>query len=272
LGVALIGPLVFAASTIIGKADGGGIIPSGEYAGQAFTVHLTAEYSEFGLGTLITGAGTSIQIGGERFEAIVSPAFGTFQSLCCGEGHAFADSFSMTGEVRHVTAAVPHNHLFGASSQTYGSMCINIADQSGSIVTPTDPPHDPGVGLICDIAATVTVGNAARTVVADIKPASTENIINPKESVIPVAILSTDDFDATTVDPMTVRFGPDAAAEIHGRGHLSDVNDDGGVDLILHFATAAAGIVAGSDSTSLSGKTFDGVAIEGQDAIVTVPR
>jgi len=74
------------------------------------------------------------------------------------------------------------------------------------------------------------------------------------------------------VDALTVRFGRDGAAEIHGRAHLSDVNADGRRDLVLHFATAATGIVAGDTSASLTGATFDGEAIEGGDAIVTVAR
>lgn len=47
------------------------------------------------------------------------------------------------------------------------------------------------------------------TVDIDIKPGSFPNTINPKsERVIPVAILTTDTFDATTVDPLSVKFGP----------------------------------------------------------------
>jgi hypothetical protein len=261
-----------AAEVVTGIADGAGTIRSGEYTGAAFTAHLRGEYSGFGPGTLTTGAGTVVQIGSERFEAVVSPAFGTFQSLCCGEG-AVADWFlSMNGQLRHVTAAQPHNHLFAASA-TAGSMCINIMDQSGSVVTPSDPPHDPGINLICDIAATVAIHEAARTVAIDVKPGTAINAINPTANgVIPVAILSTDDFDATTVDALTVRFGRDGAAEIHGRAHLSDVNADGRRDLVLHFATEATGIVAGDTSASLTGATLDGEAIEGSDAIVTVSR
>jgi hypothetical protein len=258
------------AEVVIGTANGSGTIPTGEYAGKAFTAHLRGEYSGLGPGTLTTGAGTIIQIGNERFEAVVSPAFGTFQSLCCGEGSAAIGFLSMTGQLRHVTAALPHNHLFGASATTT-SMCINIVDQSGTVVAITDPPHDPGINMICDIAATASIHQATRTVTVDIKPGTTRNVIDPTaHGVIPVAILSTDDFDATTVDALTVRFGPDGAAEIHGRTHLSDANADGRRDLVLHFATAATGIAAGDTSASLTGATLDGEAIAGSDTIVTV--
>jgi hypothetical protein len=149
-------PKMSLAQAVTAKAKGEGVIANGEYAGKKFKIELAGAYSGFGAGTLVEGR-VRLKIGKERFESIISPDFGTFNSFCCGEGRvdpfgAF-HSFSMNGQVRHVTAAEPHNHLFGASATTDGLMCFNLADQSGTIVTPTNPPHDPGVGLICDIPA-----------------------------------------------------------------------------------------------------------------------
>jgi hypothetical protein len=105
----------------------------------------------------------------------------------------------------------------------------------------------------------------------DIKPGSSPNSINPKsKGVIPVAILTTDIFDATTVDPLSVRFGPKGATEAHNKGHIEDVNHDGEADLVLHFKTQATGIKCGDMSAALTGETFDGDPIEGSDAIKTV--
>ncbi len=111
----------------------------------------------------------------------------------------------------------------------------------------------------------------AVSVSIDIKPGSFPNSINPKsEGVIPVAILSTNTFDATTVDPLSVKFGPDGATVEHGRGHREDVNGDGKKDLVLHFRTQDTGIVCGDTSASLTGKTISGQAIAGSDSIQTV--
>ena len=105
----------------------------------------------------------------------------------------------------------------------------------------------------------------------DIEPGSFPNSINPKSNgVIPVAILTTNTFDATTVDPLSVKFGPDGATEAHGRGHREDVNGDGKKDLVLHFRTQDTGIVCGDTSASLTGETFSGQAIEGSDSLRTV--
>jgi len=105
----------------------------------------------------------------------------------------------------------------------------------------------------------------------DIKPRSFPNSINPRsKGVIPVAILTTPTFDATTVDPLSVLFGPDGAMEAHGRGHIEDADGDGDDDLVLHFRTQATGIQCGDTSASLAAQTGGGQAIQGSDSIVTV--
>ncbi len=66
-------------------------------------------------------------------------------------------------------------------------------------------------------------------VTIDIKPGSYPNSINLKKGgVIPVAILTTDVFDATTVDADTVRFGPRGAEKVHTTAHYEDVDGKGG--------------------------------------------
>lgn len=111
-------------------------------------------------------------------------------------------------------------------------------------------------------------------VVIDIKPGSSENPINVKsKGVIPVAVLSTQvshgepvDFDATTIDPTTVRFGPGLASPRSG-GHVEDVDGDGDLDMVFQFDTQASGIGCSDTEAKLTGKTTSGVQFEGTDAI-----
>ena len=113
---------------------------------------------------------------------------------------------------------------------------------------------------------------SAVQVETDIKPGSDPNSINVKSTgVVPVAILSTADFDASSVDPSTVAFGPDEAAITHTAGHIDDVNGDGFPDLVLHFQTTETGIDCGDTSASLTGQIFGGQAIQGEDAVRPVP-
>lgn len=104
----------------------------------------------------------------------------------------------------------------------------------------------------------------------DVKPGTYPNSVNPKSiGKIPVAILTTSDFDAATVDPATVRFGATGteAAPVHSA--LEDVDGDGDADMILHFKTQETGIACGATSAILTGETQGGQAIEGGDPITT---
>ena len=126
-----------------------------------------------------------------------------------------------------------------------------------------------------DVLASVTGAQFTTTsiipVTIDIKPGSDPNSINPRSrGVISVAILTTEDFDATTVDPLSVAFGPNGARETHNRGHIEDVDGDGDDDMVLHFNTQDTGIQCGDTSASLTGQTFGGTLIEGSDTVRTV--
>lgn len=106
-------------------------------------------------------------------------------------------------------------------------------------------------------------------VTIDIKPGTAQNSINcqnPKE-VIPVAVLSTPDFDAMQVDPATVVFGWGNAPEMHGNSHVEDVDGDGDVDLLFHFLYSQTGIMPNEEQASLFGKLYSGVPIRGTDLI-----
>ncbi len=108
----------------------------------------------------------------------------------------------------------------------------------------------------------------------DIKPGSDPNSINCNndKETITVAILTTDDFDATTVDHTTVTF--EGASETHvdkksglPRRHEEDVDGDEDTDLVLHFRLGETGLDCGSTDGTLEGETFGGQAIEGTDAV-----
>ena len=114
----------------------------------------------------------------------------------------------------------------------------------------------------------------APDVTIDIKPGSDKNPVNCKgkgNGVIPVAILTTDGFDAQAVDCSSVRFGPLGAYETHGKCHLGDVDDDGDMDLMFHFRRNETGVACGDTMMTLWGMTLDGFEFEAWDHITTVP-
>jgi len=130
------------------EARGKGTIPGGEYAGWKFQINIEGHYSGAGMYTLESGSAL-VKMRGERFVSTMDPLL---QSFCCGEGHLLMVDgewvFSMFGQVVHTTASPPHNHLFAGLASTAGTMNMNIADQTGTVVELATPPHDPGIGLI----------------------------------------------------------------------------------------------------------------------------
>jgi len=164
------------------------------------------------------------------------------------------------------------------NSNTAGTEITNTAKVGGVL------PPDQNEGNNTD-GATISVQSEELhlEIEIDIKPGNESNSVNLKsKGVIPVAILTTSDFDATTVDPSTVRFGQTGteAAPIHEGGHIEDVDGDGDSDLLFHFRTQETGLQEGDTEAYLTGEiltvraltaeaTGGGQAISGCDAVKT---
>jgi len=109
----------------------------------------------------------------------------------------------------------------------------------------------------------------ATEIMVDIKPGSDVNPINPgSNGKLPVAILSTASFSASTIDAGTIRFGPNDAEPLRYR--LEDVDDDGDWDLVLKFSTQETGIACGDTEATLTCQTLGGDELAGTDSIKTV--
>jgi hypothetical protein len=117
--------------------------------------------------------------------------------------------------------------------------------------------------------------------VVNIKPGSDPNSINLRnKGVIPIAVLTTEageygtpvGFDATLIDPLSVRFGPydevwaetGGAFEAHDRGHIEDsleldeTTRDGDLDMVLHFDTQETDLAYGDERACAKGIWRDG--------------
>jgi DNA-binding beta-propeller fold protein YncE len=173
----------------------------------------------------------------------------------------------------------PLGLAFGADSRLYVASrdtdsVLRFDPTTGAFVDTFIASGSGGLDLPVFLAFTPTL--AALEVDVDIKPGSATNPIDLSgRGVIPVAILSSNTFDATTVDPSTVCFGDDDVpsqrdcTEAHGKGHIADVNGDGRPDLLLHYEVSQTGIDPGDTRACLTAKTFSGDSIEGCDSIRT---
>jgi len=144
----------------------------------------------------------------------------------------------------------------------YGVRLASFEGQTVMEISNDGPGSFLQPGTIFDLSFSVNI---------DIKPGSDLNPINPSsKGVIPVAVLTTDTFDAMTLDPDTITFGPDGAELAHPPGHVEDLDGDGDLDFLLHFRTQETGIQCVDTEVSLWGETLNGMSIEGSDSIVTV--
>ena len=129
-----------------------------------------------------------------------------------------------------------------------------------------------------NVAQATFVTNCVVPVAVNIKPGGFPNAVNLKGTA-PVAVLTTRAgeyglplaFDATKIDPLSVRFGPASlvfpetggATAIHGTGHLEDAWEldektrDKDLDMVLQFRVADSGLTPASTEACVKG-TFTG--------------
>lgn len=121
-------------------------------------------------------------------------------------------------------------------------------------------------------------------VAIDIKPGDEPTTVDPRrDGMLPVAILSSDTFDASVVvfesvrrvDPREKTASPAEGEEYESgappvRSAMEDVNGDGLVDRVLLFRNRDMRIECGDEVAVLRGTTTDGTTFEGREAIETV--
>jgi len=177
------------------------------------------------------------------------------------------------GEVMGVEPS-PFRILAVTDTQTLGALDFSqVTGFLGSL-------HLSGVRIELDDGSFLPVADLvaeASNVEIDIKPDSDDNTINLGSSgVIPVAILSSLVFDATTVNPDTVRLSG-AAVRLAGKSGkylatVEDVNGDGLDDLLCKVLTEQLLIEEGATTAVLEAQTYDGLSISGADSITIVPN
>ena len=114
------------------------------------------------------------------------------------------------------------------------------------------------------------------TVTIDIKPGDPNNTINlNSRATILVAILSSAEFDALTVDPASLTLA-NARVVTTNRGtaitSIRDVDRDGRLDLVVHFRIEDLQLSPTDTEAILRGATFSGQRLRGADSVRVLPE
>ncbi len=147
---------------------------------------------------------------------------------------------------------------------------FRLNDQTQQAVQALIDQHGPGsiymsIGLN---GGFVRVDSIVEAVTMDIKPGDVPNTLNLRSrGVVPVAILTTDRFDATSIDVSSLRFGATGEEAAAIRSVLDDVDGDGDTDLLVFFRSQDTGLDCETLFAYLSGSTSTGADIAAIDSV-----
>jgi hypothetical protein len=165
------------------------------------------------------------------------------------------------------------------TQDSQAAVAVFRVDSAGSLTEVAGSPFSTGNSFGLFSLTAFPPKTCSQTTPVDIAikpPAQAPATIAPGAAgKIPVAILSTPTFDAVAqINPASLTFGHSgneasfAMCSVGGE----DVNNDGLADLVCQFNTQKTGLVPGDSIAVLKGKTVTGKAIQGSEAIRTVPQ
>jgi hypothetical protein len=181
-----------------------------------------------------------------------------------------SESISFNG----VTILGPGN-IFVANQGDFASyfeLAVTALPGANTATIDADADH---LGWELAVLSVVVTTGGVDEVDIDIKPGSYPNSVNlGSKGTVPVAILTTPEFDASTIDPSTIELAG-SGARVKGKsgraGSLEDVDGDGDLDLVVQVHTEALELSSGDTEAILTASTFDGQSIAGSDSIRVVP-
>ena len=136
------------------------------------------------------------------------------------------------------------------------SAAADLVVQGASVLVPWNRTDELSITLVVtDNGGLTDFGRLTMTGI-DVKPGSDVNPIQLKgKGVVPIALLSSPNLDATKIDVTLLRAGPGQAAA--SQSAKQDINGDGRLDLMVHFPQELLGLTAPSTQLCVSGTLPD---------------
>jgi len=196
---------------------------------------------------------------------------GAFASVCGGwQWGPDGSSFSAQFQGVDLAPGQRFNFIYGSCVPPPGGYDPGLFEINGGLQLFESSEARRLLGTSNDLVRWMVSNTAPAQVGIDVRPDGEKNKINLcSHGKVAVAILSTATFDATRVDPRTVRFGPGDAQAIEGKGHFEDANHDGRADLVVHFWIQDVGLTCADTEVTLFGESYEGMSFTGT-ASVTV--
>ena len=177
---------------------------------------------------------------------------------------------SVTVEVNSGTVEIEFIADDGTTATTSVDQGNTLTFYPDSVTFTAAPTNSsPVVVLIDGEEMSIGPGETGSAVDIDIKPGSFPNSIKLSDNgAIPVAVFSTEAFDATLIDPGTITLNS-STVRLRGNGFAAsfeDINQDGILDLVVQvdrggFESTGDGI------GTLEGMTYDGIYVKGSDSV-----
>jgi hypothetical protein len=123
------------------------------------------------------------------------------------------------------------------------------------------------VGFSASAYDNIVLANGPLAISIDVLPGDAANKVYPnKTGKLPVAVLSSAEFDATQVDPATMTFGLGEATPLEPLV-ISNVDGAFGPDATTKFQVAESGIFCDDTEVTLTGETYSGEPFAGTGEI-----
>jgi hypothetical protein len=122
-------------------------------------------------------------------------------------------------------------------------------------------------GLVVVLAG--NLGPQARRVTIEIKPGDSgpKSIEPGRGGLLPIAILTTAEFDAAAADTSTIRLGPTGTEATAVRSMLEDVDRDGDLDRLVLVSVPDMRLTCAVTEIRLRARSTSGQALEGSTRV-----